>query len=681
MAARGDIEINGVGYALARLDSGELIRRNQVEQFAEVLRNDGQQDRSQIRSFQTIAWPNVSLGHGRSRIDSDSAFTPSEFRRFFDSDGCITWYPHDIRLPLLEVDSAETGLEVIRASAQFKGELWSVWEDDTSTDVVARNYTGSSSAWENGGTLFNSPNLQVALDIIQYKTGLVGLLAGANISLQRTIQGYESTDGASWADVTLAVGTYLGRDYLADAIVVHENSDFGLLAEIGGEAVAAMWHEAAGTITFSSVAAIGGAWVDEAVDIASGNGPQGIATYPGLDNADKLYVGTREGLYEVDTSPSTWTFNLVYPMPASNDNCRRMTVHNGALWFAVGVNDDSPAPMVRMTVDGDRRIFESDVGLNVGDGLPSDALGPVRWMKSANEFLFASVGGGKAGRQARIFIHNGRGWHTIRKHGTANQKIEWIEVSGEDDATPRLHYSVRTATAVSNTKHIDQPLVNPNSGVALNYEASGFVTLPYVDKGLPLESAAFLRAGVNAVDLSSSDSGEYIEVFYGEDDGSGGLNARTNTLLGDILSGTKALDWASLAGLSSVNMGLHLVLHRDAGNTTDTPKLKDVEINHLPHIKVLTNLECIVDIQESAALQQESEETVLTNLATARDSVTLVAVDYPGGFASTRMKISLDSSRESIRRIGAGQPMTQGTGDAQARRMGVVAVTASEVIR
>ena len=49
-----------------------------------------------------------------------------------------------------------------------------------------------------------------------------------------------------------------------------------------------------------------------------------------------------------------------------------MTVHSGSLWFAQGVDNDSPAPIYRMTVSGSTRIIESGYGLDVGDGVPDD---------------------------------------------------------------------------------------------------------------------------------------------------------------------------------------------------------------------------------------------------------------------------------------------------------------------
>ena len=80
--------------------------------------------------------------------------------------------------------------------------------------------------------------------------------------------------------------------------------------------MALIWDEDSGTITAFSSTNAGVAWADESgFDIASANGPQGVAVYQDIDGENKLYVATTEGIYIVDTSPSTWTYELVVPMP------------------------------------------------------------------------------------------------------------------------------------------------------------------------------------------------------------------------------------------------------------------------------------------------------------------------------------------------------------------------------
>jgi len=185
----------------------------------------------------------------------------------------------------------------------------------------------------------------IGLDLIPHKSHMLGLVAaGDSHDITR------STDGVTWTECATPPTVGL----LDNDVTANEDIDAGLLAEIGGEAVAVLWDETNSTITFFSSTNGGDVWADEAVDIPSGNGPQGVAVMKGVDNEDKLYVGTREGLWEVDTAPSTWTFRQVDTLPPHNDNCRRMTVHQRDLWYGLGVSDDESAPVPYIPARKDR---------------------------------------------------------------------------------------------------------------------------------------------------------------------------------------------------------------------------------------------------------------------------------------------------------------------------------------
>jgi hypothetical protein len=215
----------------------------------------------------------------------------------------------------------------------------------------------------------------------------------------------------------------------------------------------------------------------------------------------------------------------------------------------------------------------------------------------------------------------------MRQHGTADEKIEWIAISAEDDATPRLHYAIRTGTAVSNTKFLGQPLTNPNSGVTIKRELTGYLDMPYLDAGL-LESGIWLQYQVNAEGLSASASGEYIVVTDGIDS-AGTVAARTTNARGNILSGTTTLTIASGAGVASVNLGARLVMHRDGGTNTDTGKLKDVAIIVRKKPADRRRFETWVSIEATMAKEGiEDAEVVLANLRNTKAKSTLPIFSY-----------------------------------------------------
>ena len=470
----------------------------------------------------------------------------------------------------------------------------------------------------------------VGLDMITHKGKLIALTAEGDD--HRT---YHSDDGIAWT----RSGTPITAGLLTNNVATDEDIDAGLLAEIGGELIALVWHESNGTITAFSSTNGGTTFSDESnFDIASGNGPQGVATYQDIDGSNKLYVGTAEGLYIVDTSTANWTFELVFPMPYSTDNCRQMTVHEGALWFAQGVDNDSPAPIYRLTVQGNSRIIESNYGLSFGDGVPDNLLGPVRQMVSSGDQLFISVGGGKAGRNARVLAWNGEGWHHMTKNGTANQKIDFLALGTGDDSVPRLHYGIRTSASGSSFKFLEQPLVNPRSGVEIKREDTGThtgtISLPDFDLGIPHEAKAFLAAHVSA-DYPSTD--EKVEFHYGLD------GATRNVDLGDFTSTVSKLEFGSKAGVSGKNIGIDLKLDRGSTNTR-TPSIRDITLEGYVVPELAQEHRMTIDLKQTAQETGQPIETVISNLETLLGSV----VQKEFKFGQVSKFVAIDRERSTF---------------------------------
>ena len=678
---RGDISLNAVGYALRAFEDSRLIHRGTKEQFAPVQATEALQRQTQITAYSSRVFPNLTRGFGRNRIDSDSAFKESEYRHFFDST-CDTRFANDVRLGILAENSSGdvTGSYLI-AAVNFGGNLWSLWAGLNTTGaiqtIVSRSYTGSTTTWVGGATIFTEAALNDGLLGLDLQADSANLLALVNIFVATvgSYYVYRSTDGITWTQgATVGAANILTaatrRSQTRPSIV----TDGGLIAptDIRGETVIAVWDNVDGQIEFFSTTNSGAAVTAE-ITRRSGNGPQGIAIYPGIDGADKLFVGTREGLYEIDTSPATWTATLVHPMPPHVDNCRRMLVHNGALWYAQGVDSNSPCPIWRLTVQGDARVIEN-VGLDQGDGIPAELLGPLRWMTSAGAFLFICIAG--TSRNSRILAHNGQGWHTMYRHATSGERIEVLAFSAEDDATPRLHFALFVST-LNDTQFLGQPIVNPQSGVSIKRNASGYIDLPYIDAGLPSVPKAFLRVAGHAIDLSADTTGEYIAVQHGINTNLGAEVVRTNVSTGNFLSGTRTLDLASGAGTSGLSMGARLTLNRDGAINTDTPKLRDFEIDYYAQVPRLQTWDIIVDIAQTARLTSIAHEAVITNLETVRDSVPLVVFVY-GNMTSTYVRMSKLEWLEDVRTPG-GTPQGA-TPDTLAQRTGLALVTLEEVL-
>ena len=503
-----------------------------------------------------------------------------------------------------------------------------------------RNYSPDTSLTQ--VQTFSSASFAHAVQTVRFKGGLMPLdlaVSGPNlVALYLANDEYHvslSTDGATWtASSTGQIGS---SHVLLNSVTTGEDIDAGKLAEIGGELVAAIWDETNSKIVFFKSTDNGDNWSAEndaagaAVNIYSTSGVKGLAVMTGTDGEQKLYIGTETGLYECDTAPTNWTIEHVDKMSGSADNCRDMIVHQGSLWYPVGADTNTAAGMRRLTNTTNSRNFDTGLGLDFGDGVTSDLLGSFKKLISAGDFLFASVGGGAADRNARIVCWNNKGWHHIARSATANREIQWMDISSADDGaigTPLLHYNIKTATSTSTSHYIEYPLTNPTSGVALKREdhsagQSGTIDLPFFDLGIPQENKNFLNAHVIADDLDSSTGSdkEYINVDYGLD------NAALTTDLGDITSATSKLPFASGAGVSAKNMALRLNINR--GNTsTDTPKLRDIVVEGYVSPTTAYEHQMVVDIDATAQQTGQSIETVISNLETLINSVAQISFKF-----------------------------------------------------
>ena len=549
---------------------------------------------------------------------------------------------------------------------------------------VARQYSPDTTLGQNA--TFSSASFAHAVQTVRFKGGLMPLdlvVSGsylvALIAANDEIYVYRSTDGASW---TVNSTGQLGSALLDSSVSAGENIDAGKLIEIGGELVAVLWDETNSKIIFFSSTDNGDNWSAEndaggaAVNIYSTSGVKGVAVMAGTDGEDKLYIGTDSGLWECDTAPTNWKLYHIDKMAGSSENCRDMVVYKGELWYPVGVDDNTAAGM-RVLNNNDRsRNIDSNLGLDFGDGVPSDLLGPFKKLFVAGDFLFASVGGGAANRNARIVCWNGNGWHHIARSSTANKEIQWMHVSSADDGaigTPLLHYNISTGTSTSTSHYIEYPLTNPASGVALKREdysdgQSGTIDLPYYDLGIPQENKNFLATHVMADDLDSASGAdkEFINVDYGVN------GAALTTDLGDILSGTSRLTFGSGAGVSGKNLGLRLNLNR-GGTNTNTPKIKDIVVEGVISPEVSYEHQLIIDIKETAINTGLNVETVISNLETAINSVTQVNLSF--GQVSKNVTIDRTRSQFSYRIDADGW---SGAPDANAQRHGFLNLVLTE---
>jgi hypothetical protein len=254
-------------------------------------------------------------------------------------------------------------------------------------------------------------------------------------------------------------------------------------------------------------------------------------------------------------------------------------------------------------------------------------------MQSSGDFLYMSVGGetgdvSPTARHSRVVCFNGKGWHSVYKHGIANKQIHWLDVGTENDGISRLHFAVGTSSSKSDTNFLAHANNNPSSGVAVkravySSEIAGHIDLPYYDFGLPQEKKLFTRVHVIAADLNDT-SNEFVELLYGLDD------ADRDTDLGDFLSGNSSLDFGSSLGVSAKNIGLRLRLKKRGSSGVHTPKVRDVVVEGYVVPSVAYEHEMTVDIARTSQNTGQSNAAVITALEALVDSVPQFAMQFAG---------------------------------------------------
>ncbi len=622
------VQLNGVDYVLAPAKRGGRLSdtlAERIEPYSPQFSTTGVSALQNLTSPDNRVFPNFLRGYGRDRIAADVADDPTEYQHFWDS-RCMTHWG-DVRLPLDDVNTTELGVGVLKAFAHFNSNLYSLWQIGTAfTNAQISTWDGANTTWGSATDVYApGSGFVIALDLMVFKDRLIALMAYNNDQVI-----YHSTDASTWT----VASTPPTADLLDSNTTLTTVEAYGLLEQIGGEAVAALWDQNNGTvILFSSPT--GAAWTSELT--IPDTGVYGMAVYSGTDGEDKLYVLTRTALWEVDTAPATWTSQRLHEFPrfSTDRHSRRLVTHQGKLWVALDMDDSGPCSVYTLDNGSGVRVWDTNMGLDEGDGVPAEMFGPIRQFWSAGKLLFASQGGDLvSGRNGRILVHNGFGWHFVFRNTTESRMIDAIAISAEDDETNRLHFVMITGSSGSvscETRFIKSPLVNPRSGATLTYSETvsdnGRLDLPIIDGGMPTITAAWLQVAVDATNLEASN--EIIEVTHGLEGA-----ARDTTGLGDITPTASTLTYASGAGESGVSDALRLVLKHDAGDPTETPVVQSIRMDYDKRPPNRNRFVFTVDLDATAEAGgkpgqgPQTVEGVRTALETARDLATLPTLVY-----------------------------------------------------
>jgi len=600
------MSLNSLNYVLVPDGAGNHIREERIDPFGTVVPREGVQRVGNIIPWNQLNLPAATSGFGLPKVLARDIDNPEKLKRSKVSHLDTRFVPTTLgRLNAASTDATVTNVTFARILTSFEhgGELYALWE--TFYDSVAdesrayvTDYTGSSTTWTNPilvehANLADIPNISQAPTGASYQPTDITVIAGeAILLLPGGIQGvsssastshiilHTSTPGtANWTAATTQPTT----GQLENFTTFGENIDVGRLESIEGTgAFLIAWDEAGSTVDAFKSTNKGVAWTAAGTVLAPcPNGIHGSAVYYDL-NGDVAPVFTvDDAVYAYDTSASALHKLVTLPTSANNGKICQVWANpynNGleSLYISLATGE-----IIEYTYRSTGTLVRI-LNFNLFGAMDADMSGYGTYAVSSNDWLIFAYGGAAAGKKAWIGAYSGQGsvgddrsagFHFIFQNDTADRKIDWMALSAADDGNMRLHFQERLGATTHSTEFILNPLSHPDSGVTINYAASGVQDRPRLDMGFPFDNAAFFEVGLEADDLGGSTSGEYINLDYGVND------ATPSTDIGNILSGSRKLQIASGAGVEGREIQIRENYAR-SGTTTATPKGYDMEITY-----------------------------------------------------------------------------------------------------
>jgi hypothetical protein len=641
------ITLNGNNYWTPE---GEQIQPYLVNPQAEAFSTDGSSrrlDNTKLRRF-VLGWED-GLGYHRKKREQGRGVNGLR-----DADAETRW--DVVSLPLQSITNTHStdGRDHLKAYAHHKGDLWGLFEEDYNSGAVqglwAAKYTNTTSpaSWTGGGQITDaSGNAAFGIRAFDWASHKGELIAVGTYESGTPKEGayaiFASADGASWNEET-ATGWPKTTEYVStdsgDGITRNNNKfddDMARVVSFGNTLLVAIYEDPGsedGSISQIRVlyTTNSGANFTAGAVISSGSGPKAFVLWNDPFTAGHPIVPilvTQENIYKVAHAGTT--FEALLPsgvLSGTSNNGRRAAVGAGTGYLYVGTEDGDVLEIGIVSVNN---IFVQNVGpatqskREPGDGLLSARQGHVNFILGTNpRWLFVAYGGHESNKYASVLAMDYKtgAWHSVFLDGTANRDIISMTLSSEDDQVTKLHISIEGAAA-SVLIDLDEVLTPPTAGAAQrSYATSGYIEFAEDDHGDPHVPSALIEARIDANDLSADDGGEYVEHHFGTDGG-----AWTATDLGNYFSGDKDLAFGSGVGVSAKTARHRIVLNRDAGTTTDTPKINELEVVVRTRLATLKGFRIPIDLGLTAQLSEIPVETVITNLISAVDSVTLIALD------------------------------------------------------
>jgi hypothetical protein len=363
------------------------------------------------------------------------------------------------------------------------------------------------------------------------------------------------------------------------------------------------------------------------------------------------------------TVPALVTSDNIYLLDIANDGYQAMLpegILGGSAHEALAVSHASDASIYISKASGDiLRIMVPSPGVidlrNVGphsrskgvesDGLVSSRQGHANFMWGGDpRWLFVAYGGHASGKNGSIFCFDyvTGAWHSFYKDGTENREMIRIIGSDEDDGVSRLHMATDQAAA-SIMQQFEEPYVSAGTGVTQQFRSTGYVEWAEDDLGDPHADSAVLSVRLDADDLDDvatieggSGTSTDVEIEYGVN-GAAWDNVSTlgffasddaTLLLGKTNQTTPGASEAGTpVGVSAKTFRMRAELKRD-GTATNTPKIKEIQTEHVNKSEDLNGFIVKVDVGATALDQQINPEVVLDRIDTIKKTVTSIPLEF-----------------------------------------------------
>ena len=664
------MSLNSLNYVLVPDGQGNHIREERVDPFGTVVPREGVQRVGNIIPWNQFNLPAATNGFGLPKVLARDIDNPEKLKRSKVSKLDTRFVPTTLgRLNAASTTPTVTSTTFARITTSFEhgGDLFALWETlyepagADQSNIYVTDYTGSSTTWtiqaiafglqkedDNDNYIPEDSSLQAVDSTIISGEAIMLVTGGQNNVSSRSSTSqviyHKSTPGtATWTAAT----TQPTANQLVNFTTYGENNPVGRVEAVEGSgAYLFAWDEDALRVDCFKSTNLGVAWSSSLAAAAPcPGGIHGSAVYYDL-NGDVAPVFTvDDAVYAYDTSANAVHKLVTLPTDSKNGKICQVWANpynNGLESLYISL---STGEIIEYTYSGSGSTVKI-LNFNLFGALDADMSGYGIYAVSSNDWLLFSYGGSAAGKKAWIGAYSGQGsigddrsagFHMIFQNDTANREIDWMALSAADDGNMRLHFQERLGATTHSTEFILNPLAHPDSGVTINYAASGVQDSPRLDMGFPFDNAAFFEVGLEADDLGADTDGEYINLDYG-------VNAATpSTDIGNILSGSRKLQIASGAGVEGREIQIRENYAR-SGTTTSTPKGYDMELTYKKKLNKISagndesdsyrSWSMDVDITSTANQENRNAQAVLGDLYEAEGNTIGQAFSY--GLSGTR---------------------------------------------